>query len=194
MQKGLDRLSGRLARANVKVAHASALLPDLAESARVYMRLLSSSQGAGLPTDLYDDARRSIKALAPDDHSLAAERIRGTVLSHRDWSAARVARARFQQQWSALFREWDVLIFPITPTPAFHHDHSLPQEARRIEINGREYPYVNSHLVWAGLATMPGLPATAIPIDRTDAGLPIGAQIVGPYLEDHTTIAFAGLL
>jgi amidase len=40
----------------------------------------------------------------------------------------------------------------------------------------------------------PGLPATAIPIDRSEAGLPIGVQIVGPYLEDRTTIAFAELM
>jgi len=44
------------------------------------------------------------------------------------------------------------------------------------------------------VATAPGLPATAAPIDRSDTGLPIGVQIVGPYLEDRTTIAFAELM
>jgi amidase len=39
-----------------------------------------------------------------------------------------------------------------------------------------------------------GLPATVIPIDHSQAGLPIGVQIVGPYLEDRTPIAFAELL
>jgi amidase len=33
-----------------------------------------------------------------------------------------------------------------------------------------------------------------VPIERSQTGLPIGAQIVGPYLEDRTTIAFAELL
>ena len=33
-----------------------------------------------------------------------------------------------------------------------------------------------------------------MPIGRTDAGLPIGVQIIGNYLEDRTTIAFAGLI
>jgi amidase len=41
---------------------------------------------------------------------------------------------------------------------------------------------------------MCGLPATAVPIDRSASGLPIGAQIIGPYLEDRTTIAFTELL
>jgi amidase len=71
-----------------------------------------------------------------------------------------------------------------------------PLDARlraKIDIDGKEYPY-QDQLVWAGVATTPGLPATAAPIDRSDTGLPIGVQIVGPYLEDRTTIAFAELM
>ena len=33
-----------------------------------------------------------------------------------------------------------------------------------------------------------------MPIGRSDDGLPIGVQIVGGYLEDRTTIAFARLI
>jgi amidase len=33
-----------------------------------------------------------------------------------------------------------------------------------------------------------------VPIDRSEADLPVGVQIVGPYLEDRTTIAFAELI
>ena len=42
-----------------------------------------------------------------------------------------------------------------------------------------------------GIATAPGLPATVIPIGTTSAGLPIGIEIVGPFLEDLTTLRFA---
>jgi len=79
------------------------------------------------------------------------------------------------------------------PTLAFPHDHSLPYSARHIEIDSGQYPYFDQ-LVWPGIATVPGLPATAAPIDWSDTGLPIGVQIVGPYLEDRTTIAFAQLI
>jgi amidase len=53
-------------------------------------------------------------------------------------------------------------------------------------------PY-SDQSVWAGIATLNGLPATTMPIGHTDSGLPIGMQIIGGYLEDRTTIAFAGL-
>jgi amidase len=190
----LDRLSERLARAGAKVAHSSPLLPNLADSARLYMRLLSSFNGAYFPPAQYDEMRRSAESLRPDDNSLLAERIRGAVISHRGWIAADTARARVRQQWSALFREWDVVLCPASPTPAIQHDHSEPRVARQIEIDGKAYPYFDSHLVWPELATLSGLPATIAPIDRSQTGLPIGVQIVGPYLEDRTTIGFAGLM
>ena len=79
------------------------------------------------------------------------------------------------------------------PTAAFPHDHSSPMWARHIEIDGKEYPYFDQ-LVWPGVATAPGLPATVAPIDRSETDLPIGVQIIGPYLEDRTTITFAHLI
>jgi Asp-tRNA(Asn)/Glu-tRNA(Gln) amidotransferase A subunit family amidase len=42
--------------------------------------------------------------------------------------------------------------------------------------------------------TLTGLLETAAPNGRTETGLPIGVQIIGGFLEDRTTIAFAGLI
>ena len=119
----------------------------------------------------------------PYNIDLTAERLRGAVL----------ARAGLRARWRKLFGQWDVVICPTMPTPPYPHDHSIPDYGRHIDIDGKEYPY-QDQLVWAGVATAPGLPATAAPIDRSDTGLPIGVQIVGPYLEDRTTIAFAELM
>jgi amidase len=55
-------------------------------------------------------------------------------------------------------------------------------------------PFMTRVFVWADPAGACGLPATAVPIDRSATGLPIGIQIIRPYLEDRTTIAFAQLL
>jgi len=190
VRTAVDRLAERLVKAGVEVARETPRLPDLADSSRLYMRLLLSALSAYWPPDAYREVQNAAAALAPDDRSLAAERARGAVMSHRDWVAADGVRARLQRHWSELFRDFDVVLCPAMPTPAFPHDHSLPLWARQIEIDGKPYPYLDQS-VWVGLATATGLPATAAPIDRSEIGLPIGVQIVGPYLEDRTTLAFA---
>jgi amidase len=116
------------------------------------------------------------------------------VMSHREWLAVDAARLQLQQLWQALFNEFDVVVYPSAAVPAFAQDQSEPIEARQTDIDGKTHPYLDAFFIWADPATTCGLPATAVPIDRSAEGLPIGVQIIGPYLEDRTTIAFAELL
>jgi amidase len=189
----LAGLSERLARSGATVAQASPLLPDLAAMSRTFMHLLMAFMGADIPIETYREVQGAVPAIPPEATNLGAECARGLVLSHRDWVRADRVRATVNRQWRDLFREWDVVVCPVMPTPAFVHDHSEPQRMRRIEIDGATHPY-DDQIVWAGIANLTGLPATAVPAGRSEAGLPIGVQVIGPYLEDRTTIAFAGLI
>jgi amidase len=193
IRAALDRLAGRLAAAGAAVARSSPLLPDLAASARLHTRMVRNFGAFGRPPEFFRAMRERAAAVAPDDDSLRAWRLRAPFLTHHDWMAAEVERARLRQRWRELFREFDVVLCPPFPVLAFPHDHVEDQEERRIEIDGGEFPYP-SLIVWATVATPPGLPATAMPIGRSETGLPIGVQIIGPFLEDRTPIAFAGLL
>ena len=102
-------------------------------------------------------------------------------------------RARLRAQWRELFKTYDAVICPIMPTPAYPHDHSEDQEKRRIRIDGKDYVYPDQ-LSWPGIATLPGLPSTAIPTGFSPDGLPVGVQIVGPWLEDRTPLKLAELI
>ena len=159
----LQALTSRLETLGVKTARSSPFLPDLAHAGKIYTQLLSSIFGAFLPLETYAGVAEAAKALATSDDSLAACRRRGTVLSHGDWILADAARARLRQQWRQLFREWDVVLCPPMPTPAFPHDHTPDQKDRRIDIDGKIYPYLDQ-VVWPGVATLVGVPATAAPI------------------------------
>jgi amidase len=193
LRDALERLADRLGKAGVKVDRASQLLPDLSESARIYMRLLNSVIAAGAPEQLHAETQKMAAALPPTDRSLLAELIRGAVLSHRDWTQTDFKRQQLKQQWRALFDTYDVVICPPSATSAFPHDRSSSQETRKIVINGKEYPYMHQ-LVWAEIATSCGLPATVVPIGQSDDGLPCGVQIIGAEYEDRTTLAFARLI
>lgn len=74
------------------------MLPDQAEAARLYMRLLMSSLSVTVPADAYAGMREQAERLPADETGLAAERLRGWVMGHRDWLFADVARARLRQQ------------------------------------------------------------------------------------------------
>jgi amidase len=189
----LRRLAEGLEKTGAKVARASPLLPDLKECARVYVMLLWSRLAAFWPPELYARLQEAAKALPADDNSPAAWQTRGAALSHREWIAADHVRVRMRQQWRALFREFDVVLSPPMPTPAFPHDHNPDQRARYIEIDGKLHPYLDQ-IFWPGVATVVGLPASAVPIGLSDTGLPIGAQIIGPYLEDRTPLRLAELI
>jgi amidase len=192
IREAIGGLAVQLAKAGAKVRRESSLLPDLDAAARLYMRLLMSFLAASFPPGSYEDMKSLAAKLGADDTSLAAERLRGVALSHRDWVMSDGQRAGLRAQWRAFFGEFDALICPIMPTPAYLHDHLPDQTQRRIVVDGKEYPY-QDQLFWPGVATCPGLPSTAIPLGLA-GGLPIGAQIVGPWLEDRTTLKLAELI
>jgi amidase len=189
----IEKLAGDLGKAGVSVTRQSPLLPDFAESSRLYMRMLMSFLGAFFPPEALARVQAAAAQLPADAVSLAAERLRGMTLSHRAWVLDEGAQGRLRAQWRELFKTFDAVICPIMPTPAYPHDHSPEQEARRIDIDGKGYPYPDQ-LAWPGIATLPGLPATAIPLGLSAHGLPLGVQIVGPWLEDRTPLKLAELI
>jgi amidase len=109
-------------------------------------------------------------------------------LLHRDWLAANERREQLRARMTDFFRDVDALLMPVAVLPAIPHDQSEPFLARTIPTADGSRSYLDI-FGWVGLATVAYLPATVVPIGCTTAGLPVGLQIVGPYLEDRTTLA-----
>ncbi|MFJ5303620.1 amidase [Streptomyces sp. NPDC088350] len=193
VRAGVDRVAAALTDGGARVERHSALLPDLTESALIYTQLLFSGFSARWPAETYEQLRGLAAGLEEDDRSLDAARLRGMVLSHRDWIGADHSRELHRHGWRRLFAEFDAVVCPVTPTPAFPHDHDPDPTGRRLDIDGVGYPYLDQ-LVWAGVATMPGLPATAVPTGLSPEGLPVGVQLIGPMFEDRTPLRLAELL
>ncbi|GLW56971.1 amidase [Kitasatospora phosalacinea] len=193
VRAGLARVVDALADGGARIEHRSPLLPDLAEAAEVYSLLMFSALAANFPLDMYEQLRDQAARLGADDHSLSAARLRGMSLSHRDWAGADHRRELHRRSWRALFAEYDAVVAPITPTAAFPHQQDPDLLNRRITVDGTAHPYFDQ-LVWAGVATMPGLPATAVPTGPSAEGLPVGVQLIGPMYEDRTPLRLAELL
>ncbi|HEY9239919.1 MAG TPA: amidase family protein, partial [Burkholderiaceae bacterium] len=195
----VERVVERLRTQGVQVSRPSeltpGLLPDLAQSHRLYRSLLGSSLAS--PPALSDAAQKRLEALSPDDDSADAAWLRASTLRHTEWLRDNEARHVLRHQWERFFDAFDVVVTPVAPLPAFRHNHSDPKDARTYPIafddGTREVRFLDL-FHWAGLPVLPGLPATSFPVGLDSDGLPVSVQAVGPYLEDRTTIAFAHLL
>ncbi len=130
----------------------------------------------------WETYRALVLALTSPDHNI----------DHQQWLGFNLKRGQYRQRWQEFFKNWDVLITPITSTTAFEHDHSAPT-ARVLQVNGEARGYWE-HVFWAGLATLSYLPASVFPTGLSKAGLPIGLQAIGAEFDDHTTIEFARLV
>jgi amidase len=132
---------------------------------------------------------RLARSLGAGADSWAGQVLRYTA-THREWLAADEARARLLAQVRPLFTRLDVIMAPIAPVVAFPHDHRAFQN-RRLELSDGTKASYGAMLRWIALATACGLPATAIPVGQTPAGLPVGAQLIGPRGSDARTLAAA---
>ena len=188
----LHGLVDRLRAEGVAIETESPLVPDLVELARAFVMLLMPVVFSRQPAERLAAIAEQAAALPPDADTPDAWALRGAVASHREWLAADAVRVKAAYRWHELFREFDVVLFPPMATPAFVQDQS-DFDRRSVDVDGTKYPYDNQ-MFYASLATAPGLPATTAPIGVTDAGLPVGVQIIGPFLEDRTTLQFARLL
>lgn len=111
-------------------------------------------------------------------------------VSHNEWLLADRERARLRQRWAEFFENVDVLLCPITLTPAFAHQQEGSWATRQFLVNGASVPYYSLE-AWPALIGAAYLPSTSTPVGHTSAGLPVGVQVVSPYLHDLRSITMA---
>lgn len=185
----IQQAADRIAQAGAHLDDRARPAIDPEDSHARYLRLLWSVMGAGFPLPVREALEKAHANLDPADRDWNAQMVRGAVGPHRAWLADNEARHHLRARWSEFFADVDVLLCPIMPTAAFPHDHA-PIEQRMLDVDGHPMPYLEQ-LFWAGLITLVYLPASVVPVGRTRAGLPVGMQVVAPYLEDHTALHFA---
>tara|TARA_B110000438_G_scaffold259933_1_gene269668 strand:+ start:860 stop:2311 length:1452 start_codon:yes stop_codon:yes gene_type:complete len=164
--------------------------PEL--SHEVYRRLLHSTMSARMPDQEYESLQKYVALLDPEDQSEASNTMRAQVSNFKEWAAANEMRHRLRWQWNDFFEEYDLLLTPTMPTPAFEHDHRKFSE-RTLMVDNEERDYFEG-VFWAGLSGVAYLPSTIVPTGLNAEGLPIGVQMIGPEYSDLVTIGVAGEL
>lgn len=184
IRRALQGLAERLADAGCRVGRETREAPDLKDLGETFMSLLMAFTGI--------DASEAEYAAAAEAGRHGNAMQQRMTMSHRDWVHLDRHRLALAAQWSETFERWDAVLCPAAPCLAFTHD-VRPFPERTLCVDGTEVGYEKLPC-WTTLATPNGLPVTTVPIGADAAGLPIGAQLIGPFMEDHTPIALAGLL
>ncbi len=96
------------------------------------------------------------------------------------YQQAQKARTILINEYNTLFDQYDVLIGPVAPTPAFKLGENVADPVK---------------MYLADIMTVPpslaGLPAISVPAGRTQAGLPVGVQLIGRQQSDALLLALA---
>jgi amidase len=166
---------------------------DPADGYATFLQTLFAIVGGSAEAD-------ALRALAADDETGYAARLAGSMtMPLGEWFGLLERREHLFRAFREFFVDVDVLLCPAATVVAFPHDieesdgpHST-QLARRLEVSGERVPYFDNFM-WPSIATCSNLPATVMPTGRFVEGLPAGIQIIGPYLEDRTTLRFARLV
>jgi amidase len=189
----LEALGRHLKREGARVGFTARPQFEARAAFDLYLQLLEAALSSRASPEDKERRAAHAKTFSEDDKSAAAVMARSGLIGHGEYLMLNERRHRIRRAWGAFFRDWDVLICPAFGIPAQKRADLAKPGEWSAEING-ETVSAAELLFWPGLIGGFHLPATAAPLGLTRAGLPIGAQIVGPLYGDRTTIAVAGML
>lgn len=91
---------------------------------------------------------------------------------------AQKVRTLLIQEFDNLFDNYDVLVGPVSPTPAFKIGENIDDPVKMYLADIMTVP-----------ASLAGLPAISIPAGKTKDGLPVGVQLIGQRQSDAMLLA-----
>lgn len=105
-------------------------------------------------------------------------------LSHGYYDAyylkALKVRTLIKQDFDEVFREFDCIVTPTSPTPAFKIGEKVEDPLQM---------YLSD--IYTISANLAGIPAISVPCGMTETGLPVGMQILGKPFDEETILRIA---
>lgn len=96
------------------------------------------------------------------------------------YQKAQKARTLLINEFNALFDDCDMLLGPVSPTPAFRLGENTADPVKM---------YLADIMTVA--PSLAGIPAISVPAGKTADGLPVGVQLIGQQKSDALLLAFA---
>ncbi len=163
----VERAAQRFAELGATVEFAE---PEMPDCGKIFRTLWFA--GAGYILASLTEAQKEVM----DPGLLEIARAGAEISLHRHTDAVRAREAFSKTMKTFHWQGWDLLLTPSLPIPAFDAGLEMPPdqgEQRWVDWTPFTYPF-----------NLTGQPAASIPCGLTEAGLPVGLQIVGPHFAD----------
>jgi amidase len=189
LRTNLNAFADRLADAGAQVDSVPLPVP-LADGLLSWQELALPIAGSWLPDHVFDafvdlDTVPGAGSVLGKSHPIASR--------YRSWAHANEIRQRQRVTWAKLFEQYDAVLAPTMPTTAFPHDIGRPLDKRMIDVDGIVVPHAVA-AAWCGAVSSVLLPVVILPTGPTPEGLPVGIQVIGPFLSDLRLLMIAELL
>ncbi len=185
----LDRFASQLTAAGVQVDPVPLPVP-LAEGFKTWQDITMPIIGVGLPETEFA-AFAELENVPGDDPATVA--LRAMASRYRTVTRATEIRQRQRAAWADFFGRYDAVLAPVMPTAAFPHDTDRPIAERLLDVDGVAVPYFIA-AAWCCAIGSALLPVVTLPAGPGQAGLPIGVQVIGPFLSDLRLLRIAEVL
>jgi aspartyl-tRNA(Asn)/glutamyl-tRNA(Gln) amidotransferase subunit A len=192
-RQGIDWLEGAGAETvEISLPHTRYALPCYyilapAEASANLARYDGVRYGLRVPGDSIDEMYENTRAEGFGPEVKRRVLIGTYVLSAGYYDAyylkAQRIRTLISRDFTAAFEKADVILTPTTPTAAFAVGEKLDDPIAM---------YLND--VFTVPASLAGLPGISLPAGLTDAGLPLGLQLIGRAFDEETVLRTAGVL
>jgi amidase len=179
VRDSLDRFAGRLADAGAQVDAVPLPVP-LADGLAMWRQIVLPFIGAGLP----DDTFTHLAGITGDEWAAAMTSRFRSVLIATD------IRERQRAAWAEFFGHYDIVLAPVMPTAAFPHDTERPLAERAIDVDGTPVPHPAA-AAWCCAIGTTLQPVLTMPTGLGASGLPVGVQVIGPFLADLRLLRIA---
>ncbi|HEX4218913.1 MAG TPA: amidase family protein [Acidimicrobiales bacterium] len=189
VRTNLDAFAGRLADAGAQVTAVS-MPVSLADGLRSWQQVVLPIMGIAMADDDFASFAE-LESVPGDDPLLDAGRAFAS--RYRSWAVANGLRQRQRALWATFFEDHDVVLAPVMPTVAFPHDTDRPIMERVMDVDGVELSH-GLAMAWCGAIGAVLLPVVTVPTGPTADGLPVGVQVIGPYLSDLRLLALSQAL
>lgn len=152
---------------------------DLHDASPTFQTLRAAGFAAGMKS-LFENRRDQLKP------EIIWNIEKGLALSTEEFADAERARGALFQRTADFFDRYDLLLSPAVAVPPFDVDIRYVTEIDGVQMDN----YIDWALLTSAL-TLTACPAISVPCGFTEAGLPVGLQIMAPHREEARLLSAA---